>query len=73
LVGEFASLQPVQAGNPFEPATRAWIMKDRSVHGHLGCPAAATPEKGEKLFNLYTAGVVDLLKRAVAWNGKDWH
>ena len=74
LVGEIALLEPVVAAeDPFAPAARAWITKDRSAPGHIGYPAEATPEKGEALFKLFTASVVGLLKRVIAWNGRDWY
>ncbi len=72
LVGDVAKLEPVEFGNPFEPAHRAWITKDRTVSGHIGDPAEATPEKGEKLFELFSADVVSFLKRVVAWDGASW-
>jgi len=36
LVGPLDRLSEVPAGNAFEPATRAWITKDRTVPGHIG-------------------------------------
>lgn len=72
LVGDIAKLEAVEFGNPFEPAHRAWITKDRTTSGHIGYPAEATAEKGEKLFELFAADVVTFLKRVVAWNGTSW-
>ena len=72
LVGEIRSLDPVAPGNAFEPASRAWITKDRSALGHIGDPREATAEKGEGLFQAYADGVVGLVERVIAWNGKDW-
>ena len=73
LVGDYAALQPVPSGHPFEPAARGWITKDRTVTGHIGSPQFATAEKGERLFSIFTDGVVNLLERAIAWDGKSWH
>ena len=61
LVGEFKNLRPVDFGNPFEPASRAWITKDRTEPGHIGAPNEATPQKGEQLFRVFTDGVVSVL------------
>jgi creatinine amidohydrolase len=73
LVSDITQLEPVEFGNPFEPAHRAWITKDRTAPGHIGYPALATAEKGEKLFQLFTADVVSFLKRVIAWDGKSWN
>ncbi|MGE3803444.1 MAG: creatininase family protein [Gemmataceae bacterium] len=72
LVKDHASVPRVEFGNPFEPATRGWITKERTAPGHIGYPASATADKGEKLFTLFTNDVVALLERMLAWNGKDW-
>ncbi len=73
LVGDITSLETVPSGNPFEPASRGWITKDRTVPGHIGSPQLASVEKGEALFRSFTDNVVNLLERAVAWDGKSWH
>lgn len=73
LVGDFAQLPAVPAGNAFDPAARGWITNDRTVPGHLGDPGAATPEKGEALFQAFTSGAVTLLERVLAWDGKSWN
>ncbi len=72
LVGDFKSAPSVEPGNAFEPATRGWTTRDRTVPGHIGFPAAATAEKGEALFQLFADGAVALLERVVRWNGKSW-
>lgn len=59
-------------GNPFEPATRGWIMRDRSSLGHVGDPTEATAEKGEALFQTFTSGTVKMLHRMIAWDGSSW-
>src|SRR5262249_8823704 len=59
-------------GLGFEPAYRGWTTKDRTVTGHIGHPQAATAEKGEHLFATYTAGVIRLLEKVIAWDGKSW-
>lgn len=72
LVGDIRAVEPIEFGRSFTPAIRAWITKDRSPEGHIGYPHLATAEKGEKLFQLFTADVVSLLQRVRAWNGIDW-
>lgn len=73
LVSDLSRIAPVEFGNAFEPATRAWITGDRTTLGHIGDPAAATPEKGEVLFQTFAAGAVALLERVLAWDGNSWN
>jgi creatinine amidohydrolase len=40
--------------------------------GHIGYPQMASADKGETLFRVFAAGVVALLERVIAWDGKDW-
>jgi creatinine amidohydrolase len=63
LVGDYAEVKGVPQGDPFEPAHRGWITKDRTEPGHLGDPQAASAEKGEKLFQWFAADVVAFLER----------
>jgi creatinine amidohydrolase len=72
-VGDYASAQPVEFGTPFTPATRAWIMQDRSEPGHIGWPHLASAEKGEVLFRHFANDVTRLLERVAAWDGKSWN
>lgn len=72
LVGDLAKVPDVDWGNAFEPASRGWIMKDRSEPGHIGFPKTASAEKGEILFRTFAADVVALLERVIAWDGKSW-
>jgi creatinine amidohydrolase len=72
LVRDFKLAKPVSAGNLFEPVARGWTTKDRSAPGHIGAPHLATAEKGEALLSFFSAEVVQLIERVVAWNGKDW-
>lgn len=72
LVGDLAKTSDVPFGNSFEPATRGWTMPDRSEPGHVGDPRSATAEKGEALFQCFTNGVVQLLERVIAWDGRSW-
>jgi creatinine amidohydrolase len=72
LVGDLAALEPVPFGNPFLPASRGWITKERTTPGHIGDPRHATAEKGEALFRLFTNDVVALLERVLAWDGRSW-
>jgi len=73
LVGDISKLRPVSQGDSFSPAFRAWITKDRTAPGHIGNPSAATSEKGEALFQAFTAGTATLLERVLAWDGKSWN
>jgi creatinine amidohydrolase len=72
LVGDLTKVQTVPFGNPFEPASRAWITKDRTEAGHIGDPRGATAEKGEILFRAFVEDVVALLERVIVWDGKSW-
>jgi creatinine amidohydrolase len=72
LVKEISKLEEVPFGFAFEPAYRGWITKDRTVPGHIGDPRQATADKGEYLFQTFSAGVVALLKQVQAWNGHSW-
>jgi creatinine amidohydrolase len=72
LVGPLAELPAVPFQMGFEPATRAWITKERTERGHIGDPKAATPEKGEQLFRMFTADVIALLERVLRWDGRSW-
>jgi creatinine amidohydrolase len=73
LVGDYKGAAAVDFGIPFEPADRGWITKDRTGPGHIGEPAAATAEKGEVLFKLFTDDVVGFLGRVIAWDGASWN
>jgi len=73
LVGPLDRLEPVPFGNAFEPASRGWTTKDRTVPGYIGNPGAATADKGEALFRVFTNDVVALLERVVRWDGKSWN
>jgi creatinine amidohydrolase len=73
LVGDISKLQTVEFGNPFEPASRGWITKDRTAPGHIGSPQLATSEKGETLFSTFTDDVVSLIERVIRWDGKAWN
>ena len=70
--GDVKQLQDVDWGNPFEPASRGWITKDRTEPGHIGFPRHATAEKGEILFRTFAADVVALLERVIKWDGTSW-
>ncbi len=72
LVGDYAPTAAVPKGKLFSTATRGWITKDRSAHGHIGVPTAASAEKGEALLNAFTEGVVDLLESVRDWDGQSW-
>lgn len=72
LVKDPALIEEVPFGNSFEPASRGWIMPERSAPGHVGAPASASAEKGEALFQHFTRDTVALLRRVTAWDGKGW-
>jgi creatinine amidohydrolase len=67
LVGDYRAAQPVPQAEPFEPAHRGWTTKDRSAPGHIGEPAAASAEKGERLLAHFAADLVAFLERVIAW------
>lgn len=72
LVGDYLRAETIPHGNPFLPASRGWITRERSKVGHIGIPRAASAEKGEALFQYFCGHVVDMLNRVLAWNGKSW-
>jgi len=72
LVGDYASLEAIEPGNPFLPATRGWITKDRTSVGHIGWPQLASAEKGEHLFVTFTRDVRAMLGRMQHWDGSSW-
>jgi creatinine amidohydrolase len=72
LVGPLEGLEPVPFGNPFEPAARGWITRERSAPGHIGDPRRATAEKGETLLRLFSGDVAAFLERVIAWDGQSW-
>lgn len=72
LAGDLGGLQTVEFGFAFEPAFRGWITKDRTGPGHIGSPQLANAEKGEHLLATFSAGVVSLLERVLAWDGQSW-
>lgn len=73
LVGDLSQVEPIDFGDPFEPAHRGWITKDRTSPGHIGDPRQATAEKGETIFRVFSEDVVRLLARVLAWDGKSWN
>jgi len=73
LVKDHDKVTPQEFGTAFEPASRAWTMRDRSVAGHIGDPREASAEKGEALFQAFTRGAVSLVERMIAWDGKSWN
>lgn len=73
LVKDHRNVAAQEFGSAFEPASRGWIMKDRSEHGHVGDPRNASAEKGEALFQAFTRGTVSMIERMIAWDGKSWN
>jgi creatinine amidohydrolase len=72
LVKDYKNAPVVKHGNPFLPATRGWITKDRTVPGHIGSPHLASSEKGETLFATFSDGVQKMLQRVIQWDGQSW-
>ena len=72
LVGAYKNAPVVEPGNPFSPASRGWITKDRTVPGHIGWPHLASAEKGEALFAAFSEDVQSLLQRMLRWDGISW-
>jgi creatinine amidohydrolase len=72
LVGSLSQVDDVDPGRGFSPAHRSWITKDRSTAGHIGSPRHATAEKGETLFRVFSADVVAMMERVLAWDGQQW-
>lgn len=71
-VGAHADLAPVDATPPFHPAHRGWVTRERTTTGHIGHPSAASAEKGEALFEVFSADVIGLLERVRRWDGVSW-
>jgi creatinine amidohydrolase len=72
LVGDYQQAPPVDPRGTFDPASQAWTTKDRSPLGHIGNPAIASAKKGETILSVFTADVVRLLERVIAWDGRSW-
>ncbi|MCC6393921.1 MAG: creatininase family protein [Bryobacterales bacterium] len=72
VAGDVSQLQTVPFGDGFAPGYRGWITKDRTPTGHIGSPEHANPEKGEFLFNSFSAGVVKFLAQMETWDGRCW-
>lgn len=72
LVGDYQNAPVIEPGNPFRPASRAWITRDRSDIGHIGWPHLASEQKGEHLFSAFSADVQSLLQRMLVWDGSSW-
>jgi creatinine amidohydrolase len=72
VAGEPGAVPEVPFGRGFAPGHRAWVMPDRSEPGHIGNPAAASADIGQKLFAAFAAGVASFLERVVAWDGRGW-
>ncbi|QEL14478.1 creatininase family protein [Limnoglobus roseus] len=72
VVGDLSAVTEVPFGTGGAPGYRGWTMPDRSEPGHIGSPAAATAEKGEALFRVFTAGVAAYLERMTSHAGHGW-
>ena len=73
LVGDFKQVPPVEPGRSFEPATRGWITRERTIDGHIGQPHLASAEKGELLFERFASDVIAFVERVMEWDGKSWN
>jgi creatinine amidohydrolase len=73
LVRDWKNVESVESGTGFAPAARGWITKERTKHGHIGHPREASAEKGEALFCAFSDGLIALLERVIAWDGKGWN
>ncbi len=62
----------VEPGNPFRPASRGWITKDRTVPGHIGWPHLATPKKAKCSLVPLLQMFQSLLERMIRWDGISW-
>ena len=71
LVGDWRTVEDVDWGNAFE---RHRTVRSRRAHrtGTHRLPARATAEKGETLFQVFSAQVVALLEHVLAWDGRSW-
>lgn len=72
LVQPHTEVPTVPAGYGFGKAYRGWTTKDRTVPGHIGTPAAATPEKGEALLETFSSGICGFLEQVIHWDGVSW-
>ncbi len=72
LVGDFARAGAVEPGNPFRPANRGWITKERSEPGHIGWPEQASADKGEFLLSHFSRDVIKMIDRMEQWDGSTW-
>lgn len=73
LVGDYKAAKVIEQRMPFSPAFRGWITRERTSPGHIGSPHLASPEKGERLFALFTAGLVSFLEQVIHWDGQSWN
>lgn len=72
LVGPYQALESVPFGNPFLPAHRGWVTRERTTPGHIGSPRLASCEKGEQLLASFTAAGLKLLDRMRRWDGRSF-
>ena len=72
LVADLSAIEAVPMGDPFAPASRGWITRDRSPKGHIGDPRRASAEKGELLFRRFSQDVTEFLNRVIGWDGRTW-
>jgi creatinine amidohydrolase len=72
VVGDVPGLAAVPFGRGAAPGYRGWTMPDRSEPGHIGDPAAATPDKGEGLFRVFADGVAAFLTRVAGADAGRW-
>lgn len=73
LAGDYRAAAVVPQGNPFLPASRGWITRERTEPGHIGSPQAASVEKGEALLSRFAGDAAAFLERVIAWDGRSWN
>jgi creatinine amidohydrolase len=66
LVGDYRAAQPVSFALRYSPASLAWTTLERSQTGHIGSPHLASAEKGELLFQRFSADIVRFLNEMVS-------
>jgi creatinine amidohydrolase len=72
LVGDYRETEAVEQSSSFVPAARGWVTQDRSSRGHIGHPALASAEKGERLLQAFADDAMAFLERVIQWDGSTW-
>lgn len=72
VASNYRQVVKIPEGIGADPGYRGWVMPDRSEPGHIGDPAAASAEKGHRLFDCFANGIARFLERSLAWDGHSW-